>query len=244
MIVTSGDWHGEFETMMAVIKEKGIEDCSLIQAGDFGLGFNRKNKEIKRLKFFNKFLNNKKIQLYAIRGNHDDPSYFRGIDDLLEFSNIKLVPDYSIIKIEERNILFIGGAISIDRKYNPDIKDWYGNPWKGRKEGVDYWSKEGLVFNEELLRSIKGIDTVITHTAPAFVYPHTKIGAENWFKHDETLEEELHQERSVLSDAYFILKQNNTILDWHYAHFHDSQSEEYENTKFRLLDIYELFELR
>lgn len=244
MILTSGDWHGEWNTIISVLKDKNIDNCTLIQVGDFGVGFERKTKEIARLKFLNKFLKTKKINLYAIRGNHDDPAYFTGKDETLKFSNIKLVPDYSIIRIEDRNVLFIGGAISIDRKYNSSVTDFYGNPWKGRKQGINYWADEGIVFKEDILRSIKGVDTIITHSSPAFVYPHTKIGAEKWFKNDEGLEEELHRERSSLSDAYFILKQNNEIKDWHYGHFHDSHMEEFENTKFRLLDIYEIFELR
>ena len=244
MILTSGDWHGNFNAMIKVLKNKEISDCSLIQAGDFGVGFETKKKVIAQLRFLNKSLKSRNIHLYAIRGNHDDPSYFTGTDESLKFSNIKLVPDYSIITIEDRNILFIGGAISVDRKYNPSVVDLYGNPWKGRTQGINYWKDEGIVFKEDVLRSIKGVDTVITHSAPAFVHPHTKFGVEKWIRNDIGLEQELYDERSSLSDAYFILKQNNQIRDWHYAHFHDSFNEEYEYTKFRLLDIYELFELR
>lgn len=244
MIITSGDWHGEWNTMMRILKEKNIDNCTLIQAGDFGIGFEMKTKEIAKLKFLNQFLKTKKIKLYAIRGNHDDPAYFTGKDETLKFSNIELIPDYSIIRIEDRNILFIGGAISVDRNPNPSIVDLYGKSWKGRRQGINYWKDEGIVFNEDALRLIKGIDTIVTHTAPSFVYPQIKIGAEKWFEYDKTLEEELYKERQYLSDTYFILKQNNNILNWHYAHFHNSSNEEYENTKFRLLDTYELHELR
>ena len=53
--------------------------------------------------------------LYCIRGNHDDPSYFN--DNIINKSNVKLIKDYSIISVGDKNILCIGGAVSIDRKY-------------------------------------------------------------------------------------------------------------------------------
>jgi len=94
------------------------------------------------------------------------------------------------------------------------------------------------------LRSIINIDTVITHSSPSFAYPTYKIGLEKWLENDHLLEEETHRERSMLSDAYFILKQKNKIKNWFYGHFHNSNLEEFEETKFQLLDIYEIIELR
>lgn len=244
MIIVSGDWHGKFEIIIQLLKEKEITDCFLIQVGDFGVGFKNKKKSIAELKLLNKFLKSKNIFLYAIRGNHDDPEYFTGKDKSLIFSNIVLVPDYSIIKIEDKTFFFLGGAISIDRKPNPDIIDRYGRPWNGRTQGVNYWDKEFIVFNEEVLRSIVGIDVVITHSSPAFVHPMDSSGLVKWYKHDNDLEEDIHKERSLLSDVYFILKQSSNIQHWCYGHYHDSNVEDFDNTRFRLLDVYEFYELR
>jgi calcineurin-like phosphoesterase family protein len=65
------------------------------------------------LENLNKFLHEKDIFMIAIRGNHDNPEYFKGD---YKFTNLHLVPDYTVLKLEGQNFLFIGWSISIDRK--------------------------------------------------------------------------------------------------------------------------------
>lgn len=236
MIVFLGDIHGDFDKLIKYIKIYGLENCTIFQVGDFGIGFELYKKELSRLKFLNNFLKAHDIILYAIRGNHDDPAYFKGTDSNLIFSNIVLVPDYTILNLEGKNILCIGGAISIDRK--PKIN------YKGRKEGSTYWSDEEFVFDEEKIRTFRNIDIVVTHTAPSFVEPIFKIGAEDWFNSDITLEEELDLERNNMSNMFFILKQNNKIQNHFYGHFHFSHNDVFDGIAHKLLDIFEFSELR
>lgn len=243
MVVFLGDVHNysKIPTYIDTIK---LSDCDLIQVGDFGVGVD--GNDLSRLKELNDYLVSKNIILHVCRGNHDNPAYFDGsFRDV--FSNIDLIPDYTIKKIKDKNILFIGGAISVDRKPNkniPDIRNKKDGTWSGRTPGVDYWKDEKIVFNEEFLRTVENINIVVTHSAPSFVEPYLQSGAEKWFESDPELEEELHLERSLLSDVCFIIKQKNNITNWFYGHFHFPSTEFHENIRFQQLAIMEFYELR
>ena len=112
MILLLGDIHGNFEYVKYLIKNHQISDCTIIQVGDFGVGFTHESNQIEVLMHLNKFLKLKNITMYALRGNHDDPKYFLGNH---MYSNLKLVEDYFTLEIDGHKILLIGGAISIDR---------------------------------------------------------------------------------------------------------------------------------
>ena len=242
MIIFSGDWHKDFKKIIKEIKRFDLRDCTIFQVGDFGMGFETMKKDLRTLAYLNRELKTRSIQLYAIRGNHDDPKYF---DGSISTSNVKLLPDYSTLKVDGQNILCIGGAISIDRKPNTQQVDKYGKPWKGRKEGINYWTDEGLVYKPELLKDLNDIDIVITHSAPDFCEPRSKGGLSIWAMEDPGLIEECAVERNNLSKIYDYLKANKCPLKhWLYGHFHSSVREQFENTNFILLDINEFYEIR
>src|ERR1700753_1506161 len=115
-ILHLGDIHGRFENLKKLIKRykigKNDEVAYIIQCGDFGIGFHPTTDE-ENLHLLNKFLKRRNIIMIVIRGNHDDPSFFTGTHI---FSNLKLVSDYSTMDIYGIKYLFVGGAISIDRK--------------------------------------------------------------------------------------------------------------------------------
>lgn len=241
MIIFTGDWHSEFDRAYRQIKALDLKKCDIFQVGDFGIGFEREDKELRRLKRLNESLERRNINLYAIRGNHDDPKYF---NNELVLSNIKLLKDYTIIKSYGKNVLCVGGAISIDRKPNPEEKTYNGKSWKGRKENVNYWSDENFTLDVELLKNIKDVNVIITHSAPKFCHPRIKSGIEKWSKYDETLIEECDKERSDIQTMYDILSKNNRIEHWFYGHFHHQHIEYIDDTKFVLLDIHQFYELR
>jgi hypothetical protein len=209
------------------------------------LGIGVDGNDMSRLRELNDYLVSKNIMLHACRGNHDNPSFFNGSFRNV-FSNIDLIPDYTVKNIDNKNVLFIGGATSVDRKPNSNIPDTRSNNgvWKGRTPGVDYWEDEVVVFNEDFLRKVENVEIVVTHTAPSFVAPYIQSGAEKWFETDPNLEQELIKERNILSDICFILRQKNNLSHWFFGHFHFSSTEYFENIRFQQLSIMEFFELR
>jgi DNA repair exonuclease SbcCD nuclease subunit len=223
-----GDIHGNFTNLINLIDKIG-DTSPIIQVGDFGMTNNHGN-----MKNILNLLNNKLGQvgnkMYVIRGNHDNPNYWNG-DWLLD--NIELLPDYSVREIEGKNILFVGGALSIDRASR--IMDG----------GHYYWVDEEFFLDKKKLKSFKGLDVVITHTAPQFAPPQTINDLVRSFaQYDPSLLTELAIERGQMSEMYKLLVKNNYITHWFYGHFHTNSSYTYENTEFVCVHIDTTYDFR
>ena len=222
-----GDIHGKFSKFSNLIY--GKSNATYILAGDVGLGFHTDDIYENWFLKWNEELKENNIILYFMRGNHDDPSYWN--EDKINYSNIRLVKDYETLNINNKNILCVGGAISIDRKY--------------RKEGYTYWKDEKFTLDESKLNSLNNIDIVISHTSPSFSYPRDNNTEflRSFYQVDANLKNELTTERLELDVMYNILKSNNKITEWYYGHFHDSKIEYHDNILFRLCDINEIVEI-
>jgi predicted phosphodiesterase len=241
-IIVFGDIHGSFKNIIKFYKKYDIRNSVFISVGDFGVGFEKdKESEVKMLKYYNNSFSNKNNFIFAVRGNHDNPFYY---NINLKVGHIELIPDYNVLNINGYNFLFIGGAISVDRKPNPYMRDMYGKIYKGRIINKNYWENEAVVFKPEILETLKNIDFVITHTAPSFCYPQQYGGIEKWLKTDSTLLNDIHNERIVMTDIFNILKKNNNIKKWFYGHYHDTYKEIVYGTEFVLLNIDEFFEIK
>ncbi|MFM7429855.1 MAG: metallophosphoesterase, partial [Flammeovirgaceae bacterium] len=106
MLIFIGDVHGEFYDLIQKLANHDIRNSTLIQVGDFGVGFKSKENEINQLERLNDFLKANKNVMYVIRGNHDDPAYF---DGRVTFSNLILLNDYSLLDVEGNKIFLVGG---------------------------------------------------------------------------------------------------------------------------------------
>ena len=241
MILILGDIHGNFEFIKWTIKSRKLENCTFIQVGDFGIGYNP-GHDIKTLENLNKFLNERNCFVYAIRGNHDDPKYFNGD---FYFSNLKLMKDYSTEILEEKKFLFVGGAISIDRKsslYNMQLSASFG------LDEPRYWFDEPFVYDEQKTDELRDIDIVITHTAPEWTYPDNKKGfgwlVEEFIVDDEDLSKDLLHERNEVSKLFNKLVENKNPIELHfYGHFHSSARTAWNGILHQLVDVGELKDL-
>lgn len=90
-----------------------------------------------------------------IRGNHDDPSRWKAPTS---WQAIHLVPDYTVLSVQDVAMLCIGGAISIDRKV---------------RSARNYWPAEGFALDPDRLAALdlSRVAVVVTHTAPHDVAP-------------------------------------------------------------------------
>jgi predicted phosphodiesterase len=226
------DIHGDFHCIEKFChKNKDKKKINLIQIGDFGAGFDfgMSGQFIQKMDYLNNILAEYNVTCYVLRGNHDDPQYFTGTYENY-WCNLKLMPDYSVVEIEGKRVLMVGGAVSIDRL--------------GRTEGKSWWPDEVFVLDEEKLKNIKNIDLVATHTSPRFCYP-TEFNnlVYSFAYYDEPLLGELTREREMITRMYEILKENGNPMEmWFYGHFHAEKHKRYDETLFNLLSINQFYE--
>lgn len=239
-VVVCGDIHGDFDSLVRnTCGTQAIKDSVIIVAGDCGFGFDVPNyydlvyqRNAGKLRKANNYL-------VFVRGNHDDPSYFR--EEKICYKRFRCVPDYSVIKAAGHNILCVGGAVSIDR-----LERIRRNRMYPSTSVAYYWEDEGLVFTPELLDNITcGIDTVVTHAAPSFCYPKGKESIGNWLKEDPALAADIDKERETMDCLYSAIRNSgHRIRNWFYGHYHETHCEGLEGVSFRLLNCDELAELR
>lgn len=224
--VFCGDIHGEWLNLYRKAKSYQLTNCNLIICGDIGIGFEEPRKLYRTLKYYNNLFRQKSIFVYAIRGNHDDPSYFT---NNTKYSNIHLVQDYTVLETPDNieKILCIGGATSIDRCQRKLLKT--------------YWSDEIIVRNEEILKTLTDITIVATHSSPTFVEPFIKNNLSYWAEQDKNILTDVNIERGTLDNIYYDLMDNkNPITKWYYGHYHYSSKQQVFDIRFKMLDILEL----
>lgn len=249
-----GDLHGYIDILKRNIIQYNISDCSIVVAGDIGIGFLSRQYHINEYQNLNDFVKKYNITLYLVRGNHDDPKYFnRNIDENDDFmlSHVKVVPDYTVLTVNNKNILLIGGAVSIDREYRKktdnrtinELKPFYQNHTLEQiKEFVlpSYWADEMPYLDTEALDKLTAdglmISHIITHTCPSFAYPTTKDGIKYWLQFDSKLNFDIDKERAIMDNIYqYLLDKGHQIEEWVYGHYHNHNQEIINNVKLTLL---------
>ena len=185
------------------------------------------------------------VIVYAIRGNHDHPSYFE--NDPFGLSNIKLVKDYTVLNLVGKNILCIGGAISIDRTVRYTKRQLEGD--YTTNIGVDsWWKDEGFNYDDSKLVDLRDINIVVTHTTPDYCWPDNSNGfapiVNDFASMDKTLKTELLDERRRMTLAFQTIKMYNDIEYAYNGHFHANHVTEIYGTTHRLLGVGELWEQR
>lgn len=222
-IVVLGDTHGAWGDLLYDIELKNIENVNLISVGDLGVGFKpTKDLEYLQCEKLNARFKEKNIFFKGIRGNHDNPEYFKG-SSRITLSNFELLEDYTVADHLGKKIAFVGGAVSIDRT--------------GRKEGVSYWLNEPV---EYLPNSCGKVDVLITHTAPSWCFPQQfNEMVYGWAREDAYLLEDLTDERAVMDELFKLFDPSLHF----YGHFHSSWVEKINSCEHRLLNINELYML-
>lgn len=249
-LIFLGDIHGNFGLISQYINQYDIKDAHIIQVGDFGVGFATLEKEKRMLEMIHHKLVKNNVFVWAIRGNHDFKPYFD--NDPFGLTNIKLVKDYTVLNLEGKNILCIGGAVSVDRMWRKTNKQLQGiHEEYNKANGIDsWWHNELFVLDEQKLGEMRDINIVVTHTCPDYCPPDNTFGFGHFVEGiirdtgDVDLRRDLHFERNQVTNAFSILKMNNSINNHYYGHFHRSDTINIYGTKHRLLGVGELFEER
>lgn len=206
-----GDTHN-YEKTLEILHEnlqripKDLLPISYIHVGDSGL---------LSPKVLKPFLNDSGSNLFVVRGNHDASYLFQG-KEMVE--NVYLVKDYEVID----DILFIGGAVSVDREVRLERGLFY-DPM----EGVRFQSDQ---FLEDLSTKYK-IKTVVSHNSPRSFFPVTSSFNGR----------QVSRERVYLQNLLEVVSLHNPILSWYYGHFHKSTIGRWKKCSWRCLSVEEIY---
>lgn len=234
-VVVCGDIHGDFRALVhKLCIGRGFKDTLLIVAGDCGFGFGslayyelEYRKVAPRLSKANNFV-------VFVRGNHDDPAYFR--EEKIPHKRWRTVPDYSVLSACGHNILCIGGAVSIDRSRRLDFQRD-----RGPHRLPCYWPDEMPVFDPEAIAALPvPVDTVVTHCSPSFCAMHDSIFVDEWSDMDPALREDMETESQTMDSIHQCLRESSyPVTDWFFGHYHQSWVMTIDGIRFKMLDILE-----
>jgi predicted phosphodiesterase len=244
-ILYLGDIHGNFNLINQYLKRFYIKDAYIIQVGDFGVGFNGLIKEKRTLEFVHTELVKRNVILYTIRGNHDYKPYFD--NDPFGFTNIKLLKDYTVLNLEGKNILCIGGAVSIDRKMRKTKNQAIGR-YDVKTGNESWWPDEIFNWEDDKLVDLRDINIVVTHNAPDYCVPDNSNGfgdfVYQFIAADPALKMDLLDERRLITMAFQTIKMYNNVTHHYYGHFHRSDLTTIDGIQHRVLGVGELWEER
>jgi Icc-related predicted phosphoesterase len=208
-ILILGDTHGRWIELNKIINKK--QPDKIFICGDFGYWPNFDVVDIKKIK-------NHDTKIYWCDGNHEDHIALKGITDTNNeiAKNIFYQPRGSYITLEDgRNVLFIGGADSIDKNSRTPGWDWFPEETI-KAEDID-----------KILNINKKIDIIISHTCPLEFDILSKIYNTNIYNkiYDPSCQW-----------LNIVLEKLNPSL-WYFGHWHQYIKGQYKNTNWTCLDM-------
>ena len=215
-----------------------LSNSIIFVTGDCGIGSRDEKYYIDLLEKCNKILGYNNAYLLFIRGNNDNPAFFDG--EKIDLSNIKAVPDYSVIEAMGKNILCVGGAISTDRLWKKEQEKRI-NQFKHDCPKMLYWEDEAPIIDkdkmDEIFKEYDKIDYVISHSSPSFTNPTQCQGIEEWEKADANLKKDIQNERVTMDRIFEYLRDNDRKpVFWSYGHFNYGALDMRSGTLFRSLN--------
>lgn len=202
-----GDVHANLENLSILHK---IEPGILFILGDVGFGFS-KNSDKRLIDFFIDLVN-KGWEINLIRGNHDNPSYWH--NDKYGIKGINFLKDYTIVNINDKKYLVVGGGVSIDVAF--------------RTPNINWWEDEEITIGNRNVYK-ENIYGILSHTGfnPPTILPMI---------FDREVEERLEREKMILN----FIKREVKPKRWYYGHYHVSSVYDQEGCRCRVLDEGEL----
>lgn len=221
----------------ASIKPKALSfysDAIIISTGNNRIGFNSDAYYEKVFGKMNEILAKNNTTILFIRGNNDDPSFFR--EEKINFTNVKTIPDYSIIKTKHGNVLCVGGGLSIDRVWRKKQQDRLSSISSDKKK-ILYWKDEMPIFDDDKMKELSEsgikISGVVSHVAPTFAFPDIADSLDDWCTKDADLARDIENERLVMDKIYDALRSmGNRPSFWYYGHYKVDNREHRANILF------------
>ncbi len=219
-LLVGGDTHGNLNHclyLIGVAQEQGLSD--IYQAGDFGF-WEHTFKGEKFLDTLNINLQLARKNWYWLDGNHENlellyAKYDADNDGVHQIrSNIFHMGRGHIKEIDGKNVMFLGGADSVDKRH--------------RTLFVDYWREEHITqkqaFDAVDAAERRGVDILLLHDAPEGNYTigrrfpagdHDYWDLEDSLKHRQLLTEIVLQIKpKVIIHGHYHYRYEDTFRTW------------------------------
>ena len=200
----TGDIHGSITSIIDFIENFNLnENDNIIVLGDMGIVWRTDQKDYEyAIKFYEKWCHG--VNLYWLDGNHENFDIIKtwkcnenGIYNNSE--HIHYCSRGTVLNINNKKVLFIGGADSVDRY---------------RRVEHDTWWKEETI-TEENIKNITGhFDYVFSHCCPRSVFNNNKVYLCTLTNINE--KNAIHNSEDMLEK----LKNNISYDNWWFAHYH------------------------
>jgi UDP-2,3-diacylglucosamine pyrophosphatase LpxH len=220
--------------MLTEIVERGLvpKGSTIFHVGDINLIGISKGTLRAWLQDVNKIITPAGIYLKIIRGNHDNPYFF---NEAQREGNVMLLPDYTELRIQNTNIVAIGGGVSLNYEYLTPGYSWYPDLELTRPVTPGFRLK-------------KKAQIVIAHCLPKVVEHMVDTKLKMTGAQTELIQK-------MLKDPYVIgqietnAQRLNSALDywnpdiWIAGHYHTDFYTKHNNTHFRVVDRESLTEI-
>lgn len=210
-VLLVGDTHGDAKFISSINRLAKTQGARyVIQLGDFGYDFSPNV-----LASIRAWLDgDERRKWYWLDGNHDQHDYIRS--EIRKGKHPKkpvkhfhermfYCPRGSTLKIGQKNVLFLGGAVSIDKAR--------------RQQGVNWWPQENL-STADVHRAIdngKRADVLLSHDAP----PNGEL--KNWLKEQGyKIDRDSEQNRKAVQ-AVMDKTPVCEVYHGHYHHYYEAQ---------------------
>lgn len=221
-IILLGDTHST-SVVRDIIATRIPDGSDIIHLGDVGLGFGDLSYSIDNalswLGIFNKLCSKLNINLYLIRGNHDNTSL--KIWDS-KWSNVFLIHNNAYATFPNgKKVLFLGGGISIDRI--------------ARIPKNDYWTDEAT----HPIEDVEKCDIMFSHDSPECFNHSSHTIPTHWKIYndkDVTLYDDCVNQRKLVGE----IVSKSEVSTIFYGHFHNSTRQQIDGVYARCIDINEL----
>lgn len=222
-----GDIHGDYkEFVWTITKRYGLRNAAVVVLGDFGVGFDKTISDL--YKWSEKRLKDTNVVIFTIRGNHDDPEYFKE-EDKYSFSRLRFMEDHKIYNICGRSIYTVGGANSTDVSYRLSVNQNLAAKGKDRRV---WWPGEDIIKKYDDLPP--KADIIISHSAPlSFLPVITKFPETPDWQYDNII-----AERKYLDYVLVEVKAKY----WFYGHYHNDYSGSFGDLLYKGLGIMHFYE--
>ena len=212
MIIVAGDFHGNF-TYVNQLLNSNNKISMILQCGDFGWWPRFHGKTIvdnsgRIVRWDNFGLKNHNKKIFWCPGNHEDWESLKDLENNEVHPNVFYMKRGSILTLEDgRKVLFMGGGLSIDRKFRTE-------------RGADFgWFWEETISQKDIEElPDEKIDIIISHTAPK-EFKLKDYHDDAWYPTDPS--------RKALD---YLLEKYKPRL-WYFGHMHKFQTGRRNNTE-------------